>query len=557
MGKILSADFSATAFHERAIKCIDEQKYLDAIGFLNSAIKRDGGEIEYYLDLGDCYRLLGSTDGAIKNYCKALDMDKYCEDAYLGLMQTFADSGRPEMALFYLSMGLDIGALSSDYEPDEDFLREEISVEVNYVNEQNNGKKFALLDRYDCEDKLNFAKKLLAGGQGNMAKQVAMDIPPQSKQYIEAQRLVASIEYAFGQVADSLPVCERILEKNPNDIFALSVKMSALHALGDNEGVERMAKIIDGVKVTTKDDMFRVAISFAEVGDDERSAERYKRLNDEYPYIKEIMLPCAIALYNCKQRNTARKIVRDMKKLFPYDTVVSYYSRHIMEGMVERIPVSSELPDGERMRRLHRIEETFSQLQQIEAVSDRLSRDEELYEMVRWVLSNPHSKISPHIADFLTQDSHWLTVIGDLLIDPKVPASIKKDYLSSYLKNGEKKKFSLLVGDIFQTFKVTVPRCEDTPTMRECYYETYAMLAFMASDFSKKLLKAYKGIVKKMSEPTFEPFKIEKKVMCALICYLTKAHPMLSKKRTCCDIFECKEEELQDYLYRLEIEKPE
>ncbi len=554
MTRLIKPDFSPESFHERALFCIDNQNYVDAIGFLNAAIKRNADETEYYLDLADCYRALGCVEGALKNYCRALSMDKYAEDAYVGLMQTFVEIDRPEMALFYLSMGLDVGALGEEYEPDEDFLKAELGEDIRFAASAMKENKFKLLDKYDCEDKLNFAKKLLMSGQSELARQVAEDIPKESKQYYEAQKLLASLFYAFGDKKEALLVCDRILLSKPSDPFALSIKMSAHHSLGEVEEAEKTAKVLDGLNITTKDDLFRLAISFAEAEDDLRAAACYKRLNDEYPYSIEIMLPCALAHYNCGKKATASSLVKKMRKLFPDDTVVAYYARHILGGKIDRFPVFSDLPEGERLRRLHRIEEAFSMLQHIEAVALRLDSDDELNEMVRWVLTCPQSKISAHVADFLTQDKVWGRFIADLLLDPKVPASTKKDYLISYLKNGEPKSFSMLVGDIFQSFKVHIPKCADTPKMRECYYETYGMMAFLASDFSKKLNRAYKTVVEKMSAPDYESFAFENKIMSAVICYLTKAHPILTKKSNCCEIFECTESELQEYLYKLKIE---
>ncbi len=556
MGKIIKGRFDADSFYDRAVNCIEKERYIEAIGYVNTAIKLGGDKIEYLLDLGDCYRVLGITDRALKCYFKILSKNKYFEEAYVGIMQAFIEIDRPEMSLFYLSMGLNVGALGPDYEPDEEALREDYQLDVS-VSERAPASEFKLLSKNDCSEKIDFAKKLLLSGQSMLAKQIAEDVPKESRQFIDAQKIIASIEYASENIAAALEICDKILCTCPYDTFALSVKMAALHELGGVDGVEEIAKTLDSVSVTKKEDLLRIAMSFSEVGDNVRCARFYKRLNDEYPYVREIMLPCAIAHYNCKNQALALSLVHDMKKLFPSDPVVAYYCRHIVDARVDNIPVLTELPEGEKLRRLHRIEECFAQLQHLESVTERLDKDEELREMVVWMLTNPCSKISANVAGFLVQDEYWQNFIADLLLEPYLSAAAKKEYLMAYLKSTECSSFSILIGEVFQTFKIRIPKCDDTPKLRDCYYDTFATLAFITYEFSKKLNRAYKTLVKKMSEPDFVPTKLDNNVVCATLCYMSKAHKMLDSQRNCCEIFDCKEEDLKEFLRRLDLEKPQ
>lgn len=554
MGKILTTDYSATAFYERALDKIEKEEYLEAIGDLWSAIARDKNEPDYYIELADCYSALGVTERALKYYFKVIDLDKKYEDAYVGLMQTYAQLDRPEMALYYLSMGLDVGVLGEEYEPDEDYLREELSETAKSFSSPQK-PRLSMLKKHDCSQTIVTAKKMIMGGQTDMAKEMLLSVPKQSDQYLDSQKTLASLAYADGDMESAVYSCDKILSENPSDVYALSIGIASNHNLGNLERKEELCKRVESLEVTDRNDLYRIALSFSEAKEYQRASRYYEKLTQTDPYDREIALCSALAHYNCNERAYAQKKIKQLRIIYPEDAVIAYYSRHIIANKVDDIPVISTLPDGERLRRLHRIEETFSQLRDVEAVTKRLAEDEELYEMIIWLFSSSDSGLSAHVADFLCQNSYWQEVIRDLLLEPLLPASTKKDYLVTYLKNSECKRFTLLVGDILQSFIVRKPKCNDGILMSECYYETYGVLAFISADFSKQLNREYKRVVDILNSPSFESFVIDKKVMSAVLCYMIQAHPMMKIKQNCCEVFECRIEDFNEYLYRLGVEK--
>ena len=132
---------------------------------------------------------------------------------------------------------------------------------------------------------------------------------------------------------------------------------------------------------------------------------------------------------------------------------------------------------------------------------------------------------------------------------------VRKEYLLSYLRYSDVKKFELLVGDILMFFSPRIPKCEDSLDMRESYWLVYATCAFVAGGFQTKINKTYKKLVSIMSRPDFKPFKIRRQIMAAVIAYFSGVHKIFSEKVECCEIFGCEVKEFDKYVELLGLTK--
>jgi tetratricopeptide (TPR) repeat protein len=76
---------NADIYYQRALKCLDKEKFSDAITEIDKAISINDTESEYFRIKGYSLLFLQRIDDAIENYNKAIELSLDNTDAYYGL----------------------------------------------------------------------------------------------------------------------------------------------------------------------------------------------------------------------------------------------------------------------------------------------------------------------------------------------------------------------------------------------------------------------------------------------------------------------------------------
>ncbi len=545
--KVIKMKNDAEYYYKRGIDKSDAGSYIEAIDCFYSALYRDPDNLWIYSELAFNYLELGLVNDAIKVYYKILALDKRCEVGYLGLIQCFLRENRIANAVYYFEMGRDNNALDTEIDFDgfeKDYGDDEI---------QSSKPKLKVVDRNDHSEMVKLAQRMILSGEEDFARQMLEGIPESSNQITDAKNHLSFLAYIIEDYERCARLTKEVLDKEPNNIYALSTAALASNKVHDSDKVAEYSDRLDSVNSNAREDIYRIAMCFLQLGDTVMCEKYFGKLFDMMPYERDITLAYSIALYDNGKRSEAKSFMLDLRRLFPEDSAVSYYARFIGEGQIKHIPVATDLPEGEKERRLHRIDETFAMDNDVDKVVERMYHDEELYDMVLWLFASNELAAANRIAAFLIQHEDWQVFFKDKLIDPDVPVMHKKEYLLGYLRYSDNKKFSLVIGDLLQHFNPRPPKCNDTFIMRDTYWTVYATCAFVTRDFSGKIGKAYKKVIDIMSAPAFEPFNIDKNIMAAVIVYLARPHKIFFDKTECCEIFGCAEESFDEYLSKLKL----
>lgn len=556
--KVIKMKNDAEYYYQRGIDKSEAGQYIDAIDSFYSALYRDPDNLWIYSELAFNYLELGLVNEAEKVYYKILALDKRCEIGYLGLIQCFLREDRITNAIYYFEMGKENNALDTEIDFD------------SYASENDEGArpapKLKVVERDDHSEIVKLAQRMILSGEEDFARQMLEGIPESSNQSNDAKNHLSFLAYVAEDYDRCTKLTEEVLEKDPDNIYALTTAALVAKKLDDDVKVKEFVDRMDGLNASEREDVYRIAMCFLQLGDAVMCEKYFGKLFDDMPYEHDLTLAYAIALYDNGKKAEAKSIMLDLRRIFPEDSVAGYYARFIGEGQIKYIPVATDLPLGEKERRLHRIDEIFAMDNDVDKVVERLYRDEELYDMVLWLFSSSELAAASRIAAFLIQHEDWQPFFRDKLIDPDVPVVLKKEYLLGYLRYSDVKKFSLVVGDLLQTYNPRIPKCKDNFDMREAYWTVFATCSFVTRDFSGKINKAYKKIVDIMSAPDFKPFKIDRNVMAAVIAYWARPHKIFYDKTECCEIFGCDPKDfdeymsvlgLKEYADKADIDKPE
>ena len=549
MGKKINFGADADYYYNRGIDKAEEGKDIEAISDFYLSLELDPGNIYTMSEMAYSYYELGLTEQAIKIYYRILDADRYSDIAYIGLMQCFVRENRIVSALYYLNMGLEYGALDTDYLPTTEITEEQQQTAVP--------PELRVLHAGDKTGVVGVARTIAASGDYKVARKMLEEVSEKSEQYIDAGAYLSFLSLAEGNYEECEAKAKEVLAKDPKNACAYCSLIVSCLSRGDVDAAESYMYDLDAVDVQDKENVMRVAGCMAEIGNDELCAKYFGRLFDITPYEPDSTLMYALALFNLHKRDDARSYMTALRRLYPDNGTIAYYARLMNEPNVNHIKLNVSIPRREIQNRIKYIDERFAELGDAEKVADAMFDDEELYEDVMWLLFSNEYSLASHIGSFLCQDELWQPFILDRLIDPDVPPAVKKDYLLSYLKYSKIKKFSLLVGDVMLFFSPRMPKCSDDINIQDAYWNAYATCAFVTQSFQSKLNKIYKKIAEATVKPGFKSDEVKSAVLAAVMTRLSGAHSIFYDKESCCGIFDIEKRDYDEYIKRFGLEEEE
>ncbi|MBQ8882120.1 MAG: tetratricopeptide repeat protein [Clostridia bacterium] len=546
MEKIIKLNNDADFYYDRGIKNSEAGNFVDAISDFHASLSRNPKNPLVYSELGYCYTALGQEETALHYYHLLHDTDRDADVGYLGLIQCYSNLNNMPAALFYLNEGIERDALDDGYD---------FSSLIDEAKEmRDESRKLRLVKREDYSETLALGKSMIMSGEYGMAKRVLEEVPQDNELFVDANNALAYIEFTLDNYSTASQIVDRSLEKKPDDIVALNTKLYCQTRGGDEKGANETAEILSKLNPDDDNELYAIALALLNSGFESKAKPLLEKVNENRPCTRDCMLALAQIYYNEKDYDRAQDTALKLRKVYPEDRVVSYYARLIKGGQEEYIFPSPELPSAERERRIKLIDQTFSELSDINKVVRRLGQDEELEDAVKWLIDSAEESIGAGVGAFLAQSPKWQPYIYSKLVAPNYSHNLKREFLESYLNHSQSKRFSVLAGFV-QTFHYPrKPKVNDTVTMQQAYWRAYATAAFTAIDFSSKINKVYKQFVETMSKPDFVPFQIDISVMSALLCYTAKIGRNFASVKTVCRIFEIKEEDFRAYALKLGVD---
>lgn len=596
MAKIIKLDLDEDYYYRRGIEYSEEGRFVEAADSFRSALDLEPDSYYACSELAYAYMQLGLTDMAIKYYAKTVFLDRKSDVGYMGLMQCFMEKKDTEAAMQAVFSGIreralpydaaSFGSLSTmktelmefdDTLSDADKVYvppEERDTDERFGTGEDEGeesdspweKKRAI--RVPASDEHRTKRLRLAHfyeitGRHAKAQKIIEDVTLRDPRYPDRHVYKAMVALYNDELAKATAETTKALDRDPDNMAAIALLLRVLSRSQDGAAEKDLVAIqqhmiacvlrMEELKPRDRSEALNVALAYLELDNDDLILKHYTDLIAYSPYDRDTALVFAQCLYNKGLHDRSDKLMLDLRKLYPDDTVIAYYARIIKNRSAERIIPSSLLPLEESDKRVNRIEKVFSELGDVDKIARRLNRDPELNEAVRWVIDSQLTEPSAYVGSFLCQHSSWQRYIADKLVDPAVSTTVKREFLVTYLRYSSSKDFVLYAYDRVYCFYPALPKCADNPEMRDAYWTAYGEMAFFGRDFAAKLNGVYVDLVGKMSEPGFKSFRIRSEVMAAVLAYLTDPMLLFGKIGDCCKIFDCSPRTFRDYLARLDI----
>lgn len=486
--KKIKLEFDAKYYFDKAREHSERGEYVDAIDMLYNALYADPfsdpDKVDVYSEIAYNYCMLGLISRAIDIYYRIIALAPHTDIGYAGAIQCLIEEEQMPAATGILKLGLEYGALDRDEDSD---LIYDIVEKGNEMEDEYQEKKA-------LEKRLQFKLVGEPETEEEKAKRES-DAKARADELIEeAERLAIK-----RKLRSAIKKAEQAREIYPLHSAAAGFLAQAYADIGNEKKCVEIANfLIENLEKLDNPYYSDFATLFDALGYVE-AAEKSARLSyEESPY-GEGAVTYAQALYNAGEREKAKSIIVDLRRLYPENTILSYYGRLIFGGEVEHIPITDDLPYSERMRRSELIGSLLREVKgnEEEAVK-KIDEDDDLADAAEWALKTCDAPESVELGCLLCRDHSWQNYFFDAFVDKSLPQDARSAWIEAYLNNIIKKRYSLkntsikrfivCAQDFLLTLDARLPAIKPNDKYEAAYNcgyaKMYALLDFLREEYN-------------------------------------------------------------------------
>lgn len=328
-------DFSDEFLLESIDKRYQEGNYLGALTLLNKRNSMHAPSADACALAADIYEEMGLYHLSADAWFRFLDT---CNEA------DFSE-GYEGLAVAFMNLGHDVQ--SSLYY--QRFLSEagggQEGLGFDFPEEPSSAPKIKLLrsDDEEAPEILAEGLALLKSGELDEARNVLMQIMPQSPDYPVAAGLSAMCLLMNGKEEEAQKECAALLERYPDNVQALTTYCAVLGAREDKEGAAEIARRLSAIKADSTDDLYRIATALCETGLDAEAYEKLKLLKGKLPYDDNVLYFHAVAAYHTGHLEESIESLDRLTTIYPRKAVANYYlvrMRELLDGAGEKFPMT-------------------------------------------------------------------------------------------------------------------------------------------------------------------------------------------------------------------------
>jgi len=525
-------------FYQRALDKFDAGDFLGSLELLrhaHSQIKQrySNDDLAIRFEIAETLSYMDLFEESNRELFKLTAFDYALDEVFYGLVKNYAMMEMPEQAAYYLDYAIENEILM----PEDGF--ESLDFEFGAAPEI---ERLRLVKPEEHTQTLYAARQLMGARDLVIAKQLLLGVPDTSPQFSSVSNYLALIEASEGNNQKALEHCEDALKVDPLDVCALTTRILALDMEGESAKAYKEITELDLLGITDFPDIAKIAICSCQIGNVDIAYKYLKMCIPHAPYDKELMVLFILAAANAGHFREAKDMAVALRTVYPIDSVIEYYARQVdlLDGRNGNFTLVPELPKEERRNHLLALENYFAK-KATAPLGIKIMHDESLRRAVTWGLYCSDLELSSRIAGQLASvKTPYYHMARELLLDPDFSIVPKKEIFLTLLKNEDGKTIQMVVAHQLHWYKPTIPKVTKNAAIKDAYYNVYSALAFVSTDFDRKLNTWYKKLVEGLRGYSGE---ISPRAFAALLAFKSRATKIFSKIPYTCEIFNCPQEE--------------
>jgi tetratricopeptide (TPR) repeat protein len=375
---------------------LDEEDYIGALQTIKYC-RNDEVSLKEK-KLAEIYMEMQLFDLALFHWFKLIEIsdEKLKYIAYDGLGICYINQGENNLAQYYFNLSLE--NMDDTAELDFDMLDY-----VRSLDDETN-TTFKIVhppELADYSDTLLKSKYFLRNQRYDEAIEILDTVDKRSSSYIDAanDKIIAYLlkeDYVSAEV-----LAEEIILKDKHNISALSSLQSIYLQTDRKEKATEIAEGLYKIKSNNIDDLYKTASVFCEQNMPYKALEKYKLLEREAPFDKDILYTIAALYYNIGHLYESNKYLRHIVDIYD-DLAAEYYLKKVNKSLfkgtdiseIEPFPYVLRLPVEEKKR-------IVSIIADINSKKDfKIDENINIYKIFDWCLTN--DEIKDEILELMT-----------------------------------------------------------------------------------------------------------------------------------------------------------
>lgn len=374
--KIMPFAQGAEFYFAKYKRKLEQGQYIEALCALRVACEKEPEKREYALDLAELYTEMDFYEESnyilLKLFPKAPDYQEECLYGmgcnFFGLQDIDRAKECFEKVLRYYPGG--------NYEEDAaDFL--EYLEEEQQIGGILSSAVFAEVEK---------GRRCLDNGETGQAIEIFSKLAEAYPEQVFLKNNLTLSLYCAGETDKAIALSRQVLMQERYNPHAICNLLLFANGAGKKELVETYRPLLDKADCRETDDDIKVALTYCELGEEEKAYPLFRRALEELPYDEQVLYFAAACAQNLGKYAEAQQYFAEILKLWPQNTVVSYYKQEMQRcrdtGSVLKIPYTCQVPEEEIARRLLYLNTQFALPD--EALRELWQQDAEFSALVLW-----------------------------------------------------------------------------------------------------------------------------------------------------------------------------
>ncbi len=480
MSKTLNIDFSEERLLAIASDAIESHNLIGALRMLNKNAEINGNAEESYMMYAEVFDDMELYEKCVNGWFRYIDyVTDYEEDAdlseaYEGLAVSFMNMGMDNFAAYYYNKLLMETADGLSEESRRDVINAFLSSEQPAL-------KFAYPPKLaDFSKEMETGVNFMRANDYESAVKEFSKVDEGNEKYSVARNYIAMCRIICDKCDEAEQECLSILEKNPEDIQALTTLAAVKTQQKKTEESKALAYKLLSLNPTATEDIYKIATVACENCLHEEAYSLFCKLEEELAYDSSLLYFKAISAYNCGKTDKSLEAFDKLLTIYPEAVTAAYWQ--------EQVKSNAALPEENRetLSYFYRmpLEQRESNLQVLTAFNrlgkanaERFADEVDLTDCILWCFDEGDGRGSYELQTLgavCAVKAHCDDLVRDLLINADLPDSLKIEMLNALALRNEDARYGVVACNIFK--KITIPRLNVGVNKRKSFLKAYALL---------------------------------------------------------------------------------
>ncbi|MDE7330610.1 MAG: tetratricopeptide repeat protein [Clostridia bacterium] len=331
MAKFTEIDLSDDRLISIASDMVDNHKYIEALKMLNKNEGISGSDEDALMLYAEIYDDMGLYEKSVNGWFKYLDYAgaEDLSDCYEGLAVGFMNLGDEHFSAYYYNKLL---LETDELDP---VSREEIVKEFLSSNSDNPLKFVYPPELADFSEVFSEGVSLMKSGEYEKAIEEFDKVADGNPKYLSARNYVAMCKIIADRTEEAAEECLYILNRDPDNVQALSTLAAVRSEEGKREESVVLAKKLLKIDVTEPDEIYKIATVCCENKMHAEAYETFMRLPAEFDYDLNVLYFKAVSAFNCGKNEECLEAFDRLVTIYP-DAVTARYYYNYVRGLTEK-----------------------------------------------------------------------------------------------------------------------------------------------------------------------------------------------------------------------------